>query len=58
MMKKAQNKMNKDKNTVQPFGGNFVKFMQHISTDPYLKIDDLERKIMSLIDLNKENCEK
>ena len=27
MMRKAQTTMNKDKNTVVPFGGNFIKFM-------------------------------
>ena len=50
--------MGRDNNAVQPFGGDFVKFMQHLSTDPYLKIDALEKKVMSLIDVNKDDCEK
>ena len=54
MMKKAQKNMSTDKNTVVPFGGNFIKFMQHISTDPYLKMSDMENRIMALLKSQKD----
>lgn len=56
-MNKAKQSVAKDKSKgLVPFGGNFVEFIRHLSTDPYQKINALKIELMKVIDLNAEGC--